>query len=575
MKDPLLNIKKRQIWKSFVAYPAAAFVILQAVDFFITKYDLNPKSLTLSLILLIGGFIISVLWNWNHGEKGAQDFSIKERVTYGVIIAVTILCGAYFWAKTPDIDYTLTAINTDASNKLAILPFENNAPDSSLIYLSEGIPENLINRLSKTTSLQVLSRNSTFILEPSERNASGVKEKLGADLLLTGRIEKLNDQLVISCELINADDGIQLWGDKLFYDNNDVIELEQYILSSLLKSLPGSIKTNLQTSDNEASAYPEAQSHFMKGRVLSYGSTAEESEKALEHFRRAIEIDPNFAAAYVAIANEKIIQAIFSTAQREEIFNEARLAVQTALAFDPNSAEAYYVDGAIRFYGNFDWDGAEASYKKSIELNPYNANAYIRYSAFLAAMRKYEESIVMAKKAIALDPISISSLHNLGWVQLIAGNFIESEDAFSEALSLHPNWIWGYVKRGYARLNQNKCDLAQADASKAKALLDGWGSELIESALIYIYGNCDNNSKKAELTKQFFEHVNENNYKDPFAVFSVYNVNGEVETALDWAERCVEEKETGTYLLNIDVFYTDDLLNNPRFIALRKKMKFK
>ena len=109
MKDPLLNIKKRQIWKSFVEYPAAAFVILQAVDCFITKYDLNPKSLTLSLILLIGGFIISVLWNWNHGEKGAQDFSIKERVTYGIIIATTLLCGAYL--LNIDVFYTDDLLN--------------------------------------------------------------------------------------------------------------------------------------------------------------------------------------------------------------------------------------------------------------------------------------------------------------------------------------------------------------------------------------------------------------------------------------------------------------------------------
>lgn len=574
MKNPFTNIQKRQIWRSLVAYPAAAFVILQAVDFFISKYDLNPKTLTFSLILLIGGFIISILWNWNHGEKGIQKFSNKEKITYAIVVVTTLICSGYYWSSTPNVDKTLLAINSEISNKLAVLPFENKVADSSLTYLTEGVPENLINRLSKTTNLKVLSRNSTFILEESDKGILGVKKKLGADLLLTGRIEKLNNQLVVSCELINVSDGTQIWGDKLFYNNENIIELEQKLVNSLLNSLPSSVKIIIETANTEASTNPEAQSHFMKGRALSYGSTTEESEKALAHFRKAIEIDPKFASAYVAIANEKIIQALFSTATREEIFNEARTAVQTALAFDPNSSEAYYVDGAIKFYGNFDWNGAETSYKKSIELNPYSANAYIRYSAFLAAMKKYDESIAMAEKAIALDPISISSLHNLGWVQLIAGHFKESEDAFSEALSLHPNWIWGYVKRGYARLFQNKFELAEADASKAKELIGEWGSELIEMALIFIHTNCNNVSKRKELIKKFFEHVNEDNYEDPFAVAYVYYLNGELETAIDWMERSWKEKEASSYLINIDVFYKEDILNHPRFIKLRKDMKF-
>ncbi len=574
MKNQLKNFKKRQIWRSFLAYPAAAFVIIQAVDFFIINYGLNPKILTLSLILLIGGFFISVLWNWNHGEKGIQKFTNKEMITYGIVLTITLLCGGYYWQNTSTMDRTETLSNANSFNRLAVLPFENKSPDSSLVYLSDGIPENLINKLSLITNLKVLSRNSTFILEDSDRNSIGVKKKLGADLMLTGKIEWLNDRLVVNCQLTNVLDGVQIWGEKLFYDNDNIIELEKNIVASLLKTLPSSIKRKETKFQNNETTNPQAKAHFMKGRALSYGSTKEEAEIALEHFRKAIEIDPNYAAAYVAIANEKIVQAMFSTATREEIFNEARLAVQTAMAFDPNSAEAYYVDGAIKFYGDWDWKGAEKSYKKSIEINPYNANAYIRYSAFLAAMKKYKKSIIMADKAIALDPISISSLHNLGWVHLIARNFKESEDAFSEALTLHPNWIWGYVKRGYSRVFQKKCKLAEADALKARELLGNWNSDLIESTFIFIYANCGNEQKKNELIKLFFEHVNETNYEDPVALFFVYYLKGDIETALDWAERSVKEKEASSYLFNIDIFYKKDLSEHPRFIKLRKDMNF-
>lgn len=574
MKNQLNNLKKRQIWKSFLAYPTAAFVILQAVDFFIINYDLNPKILTLSLILLTGGFFISVMWNWNHGEKGVQKVTNKERITFSIVLVMTFLASGYYWVNTKTTDRSLISSDADTFRRLAVLPFENTSTDASLVYLSDGIPENLINKLSLITNLKVLSRNSTFILDESDRNSLGVKEKLGADLLLTGKIEKLNNRLVVNCQLINVLEGIQIWGEKLFYDNDNVIELEKNIVASLLLNLPNSIKKKETKGLNDETTNPQAKAHYMKGRALSYGSTKEEAEIALEHFRKAIEIDPNYAAAYVAIANEKIVQAMFSTATREEIFNEARTAIQTAMAFNPNSADAYYVDGAIKFYGDFDWEGAEKSFKKSIELNPYNANAYIRYSAFLGAMNKHKESIVMADKAIALDPISISSLHNLGWVHLIAGNFKESEAAFSEALTLHPNWIWGYVKRGYAHMFQNKCDLAEKDVIKARALLGDWGSELIESTFIFNYAKCGNEQKKNELIKNFFEHVNADNYEDPVAVFFVYLYKGDLETALDWAERSVKEKEASSYLLNLDIFYNNDLLTHPRFIKLRKDMNF-
>ncbi len=568
------NLEKRQIWKSFVAYPAAAFVLLQAVEFFSNHLGLNPKFLTLSMILLIGGFVVSVIWNWNHGEKGIQKITTLEKSAYGIAIILTVFSGAYYWTHSQSNTRPEASDKEYSFNKLAVLPFENRSSDSSLVYLSDGIPENLINRIAKSTDMQVLSRNSTFILDESERNSEDVKEKLGADLMLSGRVDKVGNKLVVNCQLINLWEGVQIWGEKVYYENGNVVELEEQIVASLIRTFPNSMERESGKFTVEGPVNPEAKVHYMKGRALSYGSTQQEAERALDHFREAIEIDPGFAPAYVAIANEKIIQAMFSTASREEIFNEARTAVQTALALDPNSAEAFYVDGAIKFYGEFDWDAAEESYKKSIEINPGNANAYIRYSAFLAAMKRFDESIVLADKAISLDPISISSLHNLGWVHLLASNFEESESAFSEALDLHPNWIWGYAKRGYARMFQGKCELAQADAARARELIGEWSSELLESVFIFIYSRCGNEQKRSELTERFFARVNEDNYKDPFAVFFVYYMNGDLETALDWAERSLSEKEANCYLFNAEVFYNEDLKNHPRFIQIRKTLKF-
>ena len=169
---------------------------------------------------------------------------------------------------------------------------------------------------------------------------------------------------------------------------------------------------------------------------MSYGSTPEESEKALTHFREAIRIDPKYAAAYAAIANEKIVQSLFSTASQKEIINEARTAIEAAKALDPNLAEIYTSEGALKFYYDWDWQGAVESYKKALELDPGNATIYIRYSATLVAVGRYKEALPLADKAVELDPVSISSLHNLGWTNLVASNFQKSADAFQKALDI-------------------------------------------------------------------------------------------------------------------------------------------
>ena len=136
----------------------------------------------------------------------------------------------------------------------------------------------------------------------------------------------------------------------------------------------------------------------------------------MSHFRKAIRIDPKYAAAYAAIANEKIVQGLFSTASKNEIVNEVRTALEAAKALDPDIAEIYTSEGALKFYYDWDWKGAIASYKKALELDPGNATIYIRYSTTLADVGRYKEALPLADKAVELDPVSISSLHNLGWV---------------------------------------------------------------------------------------------------------------------------------------------------------------
>jgi len=462
-----------------------------------------------------------------------------------------------------------------SQRSLAILPFETSQKDSSLLYLSDGIPENLINRLSSFPDVKVFSRSATFKLPDSSKSIISLKKLLNADVVLTGQLHQNDGVYYLSCQLVDAANQNQIWGNKYRMTGDDISRVEDSIITSLMNPLRITLADKSEGVQQNKSVNPQAYAEYLKGRFLSYGSTPEESEKALGHFREAIRIDPKYATAYAAIANEKIVQSLFSTASQKEIINEARTAILAAKALDPNLAEIYTSEGALKFYYDWDWKGAVESYKKALELDPGNATIYIRYSATLADVGRYKEALPLADKAVELDPVSISSLHNLGWTNLIASNFQKSADAFQKALDLHPTWVWGYIKQAYAYIFLNQYDKALANAAKAEKLFkDGWGSELLQVTLVFIYSKCNQKEKADAVMNRFFKYASANKIEDPWDLSYIYYLKGDYQKANEWEEKAVAERSPNAYLLNITIFYDKQYFEGASHQRILKKMGF-
>ena len=488
-----------------------------------------------------------------------------------IAAAAIVLTVAIFLLKNFFFNKNLPA----TPRSIAILPFENPQKDSSLLYLSDGIPENLINRLSSFPDVKVFARSATFKLADSSKSISSLKKLLNVDVVLTGQLQQNGSVYYLSCQLVDASDQNQVWGDKYEMSADDISRVEDSIVTSLMNPLRITLLDRSKGIQQNKPVNPQAYAEFLKGRYLSYGSTPEESEKALSHFREAIRIDPKYAAAYAAIANEKIVQSLFSTASQKEIINEARTAIEAAKALDPNIPEIYTSEGALKFYYDWDWKGAVESYKKALELDPGNATIYIRYSATLADVGRYKEALPLADKAVELDPVSISSLHNLGWTNLVASNFQKSADAFQKALDLHPTWVWGYIKQAYAYIFLYQYDKALANAAKAEKLFkDGWGSELLQVTLVFIYSKCNQKEKADAVVNRFFKYSSTNKIEDPWDLSYIYYLRGDYQKANEWEEKAIAERSPDAYLLNITIFYDKKYFEGAAHQQILKKMGF-
>lgn len=328
--------------------------------------------------------------------------------------------------------------------------------------------------------------------------------------------------------------------------------MEEKIAASITDKLKLRFSEKLNRElDKKKKLNPEAWQHYLKGRFLSYGSTQEEVEKAVEHFREATRIERGFALGYAGIADALYIQAFFSTTPPAVIIGEARTAANSAIALDPHLAEAHTALGAIRFYFDFDLKGAEASFKKALEINPSDAVTYVRYANLLMADTRMEEALAMANKALELDPVSTGALHALGITQFLKANYEASMITFEKAIELHPHWIWGYVKGGRAAVRSGKKKQALEWAAKAEQLTNDWGSARLQAWLADIHRQAGKDDLLVRCHQRLKEAVENKTIKDPVALVEYYFLMNDIENTLVWMRKTVDSRSPGAVTLKM------------------------
>ena len=342
-----------------------------------------------------------------------------------------------------------------AFNSIAVMPFIDLTPETDYTYFSDGITEEILNRLTRVQGLRVAARTSSFSFKDNALDVVEIGRALGVSSILEGSVRKEGDRVRISVQLIDATTGFQLWSNSYERELSSVLALQNEISRRIIDALQLTLASALPYNADQAEPAmdPLALDEYLQGLEAHRTYSFESLRRAQGHFETALQIDPDFSLARIQLAD-----TIFSILQTgasydESLIDEAESLVRDALSTDPDNGAAHRVLAlAHRWRG--EWDESEAELDRAIALAPSDSLALVYLSHSSMSRGDFGEALDILDRALRIDPFGATVLQNLGRAQQQVGQFAEARQTFSRAIDLHPDnpnhpWMLGKLQVDY------------------------------------------------------------------------------------------------------------------------------
>jgi TolB-like protein/tetratricopeptide (TPR) repeat protein len=327
------------------------------------------------------------------------------------------------------------------STALAVLPFGFAGSDATAEYLADGLTESIINSLSQLPKLRVVPRSSVFRYKGREVDVQSTGLALNAGTLVTGRVVQHGDMLNIQVDMIDVATESQVWGDRYRHPAADIFTVQEEIawqISEALRiRLTGAQKQRLRRRPTQSGA---AYHSYLRGRYHWHKWTGDDFRKAVAAFEEAIDEDPEYALAYAGLSDAFGAMGYYGHLEASVAMPRAIAAARRALEIDPKLGEAHATMGMGAFFYEWDWQKAEASFRRGVELSPRYSIGHALLALFLCAMRRYDEAFTHARTAVELDPLSPFIQATQIWVHHFAGHFEEALRHARMLLDMEPNF---------------------------------------------------------------------------------------------------------------------------------------
>ena len=356
---------------------------------------------------------------------------------------------------------------------IAVLPFVNMSADPENEFFSDGISEELINALTRVEGLQVTARTSSFAFKGKTKDVREIGRKLGVSAVLEGSVRKAGDRVRITAQLVDTQDGYHIFSrvyDRVLEDifaTQDEISLE--IVNELRATLPEN--GDERPLVRQATEHSEAYDSYLKGMYCWNQWTPDAAIQAIDHFARAVELDPEFARAWGGMArSHTFLAAMGRSAQCSEAYGCASSAAERAIELDPEIEDSHVALGLVRLFNDWDLPAAEVSFLRAMAINPDSVDVLHGYSLYLQASQRPEEAIIVLERAVALDPLNLPVHDYLGRAHLSCGHYDEALTHFNRVLELDPEFRSAFEGKGWTYLHMGRLDDAIGTFEHVRAL---------------------------------------------------------------------------------------------------------
>jgi TolB-like protein len=454
---------------------------------------------------------------------------------------------------------------------IAVLPLENLSHDPEQEYFADGLTDALITNLAKIGSLRVISRTTAMHYKGTRRPLSEIVCELKVDTVVEGAVQRSGDRVRISAQLIDAATDTHLWAESYESDVRDVLGLQARIAKAIAAEIQVQLTPREQANlARGRQVNRDAYEVYLKGRYHWYKRTAGGLNKATQYLERAIEIDPNYAAAYAGLADSVATAAFWGFVPPEPAFSRAKAVAQKALLLDETMAEPHSALGFGLQHFDFDLASAEREFGLCIQLSPGYSIGHMWYGACLGAAAQFEESFAEARLAVQLDPLSVIVRWAAAHYFVFGRRYDTAMDHARTAVEIDPNLPMSRMVLGIVMELQGDYELAIAEFQEAVRLSGGAPLQL--ALLAGAYGRSGQHENGHRVLSDLHK-VGSQSYVMPYWVALAYTGLNERDEAFRWLnEGCTNHAAWMTYL-GVDPRW-DSLRSDARFQDLLRRMNF-
>ena len=463
----------------------------------------------------------------------------------------------------------------DTASAVAVLPFANLSRDEDSEYFSDGLAEEVLSVLSRINGLRVVARTSAFSFKGKQVAVEEIGRSLRVGSVLEGSVRMAGNRVRIAVRLVDVEKGYHLWSETYDRTMDDIFAIQDDIARSVVEQLRTKLlgeKIGEEYSQEIAkevdravigrAADPETHRLMMVGRHLLERGNREDLKTAMEYFRRAIELDPNYALCWAELGRAHQVESGQLWNSFDDGYDQAETLSKKALELEPDLAEGYAVLGYVYQMRRFDFVEAERCFRKALELAPKNSYVLRRMGILVRDLGRFDEALQYFSRALAIDPLSPGNWWQTGFAHFFADELIEAESAFRRALELSPQAVFVHAFLALVLLQQGRSEeaLTEAYLEPDARYWRPWALAII------LHAAHHDDESKAELAKLDPDQT-------PFQIAEVHSMRGETDAAFEWLDRTNDRLDPARIHTKESPFLRP-LHSDPRWRPLLKKIGF-